>query len=57
MERLTTRQRTALHLRAVEGLDYRAISQVLGGSDAASRMLVLAARRQILRRMGGHLLP
>jgi RNA polymerase sigma-70 factor (ECF subfamily) len=57
MERLTTRQRTALHLRAVEGLDYRAISQVLGGSHAASRMLVLAARRQILRRMGRHLLP
>jgi RNA polymerase sigma-70 factor, ECF subfamily len=57
MERLTPRQRTALHLRAVEGLDYRGIAAVLGGSTAASRMLVLAARRQIMRRMGRYLLP
>jgi RNA polymerase sigma-70 factor (ECF subfamily) len=57
MERLTPRQRTALHLRAVEGLDYAAIATVLGGSAAASRMLVLAARRRVLRRMGRYLRP
>ncbi len=55
MERLTLRQRTALHLRAVEGLDYRAIADVLGSSRAAARMLVLAARRKVLARMGRYL--
>ena len=57
IERLTTRQRTALHLRAVEGLDYNGIAEILGGSAAAARMLVLAAREQIMRRMGRHLEP
>ena len=57
MERLTFRQRTALHLRAVEGLDYGEIAKVLGGSRAASRMLVLAARQKVLARMGRYLAP
>jgi RNA polymerase sigma-70 factor (ECF subfamily) len=57
MERLTLRQRTALHLRASEGLDYAAIAAVLGCAPGAARMLVLAARRRIRERMGGHLLP
>lgn len=57
IERLTTRQRTALHLRAVEGLDYNGIADILGSSAAAARMLVLAAREQIMRRMGRHLAP
>jgi RNA polymerase sigma-70 factor (ECF subfamily) len=57
MERLTHRQRTALHLRAVEGLDYRAIAEVLGGSRAGARMLVLAARQKVLARMGRYLEP
>jgi RNA polymerase sigma-70 factor (ECF subfamily) len=57
MERLTPRQRTALHLRASEGLDYAAIAEVLGNSPAAARMLVLAARQRIRERMGRHLLP
>ncbi|MCA8955951.1 MAG: RNA polymerase sigma factor [Planctomycetes bacterium] len=57
MERLTPRQRTALHLRAVEGLDYRAIGALLDTTAGAARMLVLAARRQVMQRMGRHLLP
>ncbi|MDP6930777.1 MAG: RNA polymerase sigma factor [Planctomycetota bacterium] len=57
MERLTMKQRTALHLRAVEGLDYKNIATVLGGSASSARMLVLAARRKIMERMGRHLEP
>ena len=57
MERLTTKQRSALHLRAVEGLDYRHIAQVLGGTETAARMLVLAARKHVMHRMGRHLEP
>lgn len=57
MERLTQRQRTALHLRAVEGLDYRTIAEILGCTAAASRMLVLAARQHVMERMGRHLEP
>jgi RNA polymerase sigma-70 factor (ECF subfamily) len=57
MERLTIRQRTALHLRAVQGMDYRAIAAVLGSSRAAARMLVLAARKKVLDRMGRYLEP
>jgi RNA polymerase sigma-70 factor (ECF subfamily) len=57
MERLTWRQRTALHLRAVEGLDYRAISAVLSCSTTAARMHVLEARRKVLDRVKEHLDP
>jgi RNA polymerase sigma-70 factor (ECF subfamily) len=57
MERLTVRQRTALHLRAVEGLDYAAIGNVLACTAVAARMHVLAARKKVLARLGGHLEP
>jgi RNA polymerase sigma-70 factor (ECF subfamily) len=57
MERLTARQRTALHLRAVEGLEYAAIASVLECSQAAVRMLVLEARRKVMARLGEHLEP
>jgi len=57
MERLTPRQRAALHLRAVEGLDYAAIAAAMGCGASAARMLVLAARRRVLDRMGGYLEP
>lgn len=57
LERLPARQRTALHLRAVEGMDYRAIAAVLECSPAAARMLVLEARRKVLARLGDRLEP
>jgi len=57
MERLTERQRTALHLRAVEGLDYAAISAVLSCSQTAARMHVLEARRKVMSRVKEHLDP
>lgn len=57
LERLTARQRTALHLRAVEGMDYRAIAATLGCGESAARMLVLEARRKVMARIGGHLRP
>lgn len=57
MERLTPRQRSALHLRAVEGMDYRAIGGVLECSEAAARMLVLEARKRVMLRLGEHLEP
>ena len=57
MERLPTRQRSALHLRAAEGLDYERIGRVLECSAGAARMLVLEARRRIIARMGGYLDP
>lgn len=57
MERLTQRQRTALHLRAVEGMDYAGISAVLACSAAAARMHVLEARRKMLARVKEHLDP
>ena len=57
MERLTWRQRTALHLRAVEGLDYAAISSVLACSAVAARMHVLEARRKVMARVKEHLDP
>ncbi len=55
LERLTTRQRTALHLRAVEGMDYDAVAEVLQCSRGAARMAVLAARRHMTKRLGGSL--
>ncbi|MCB9884932.1 MAG: sigma-70 family RNA polymerase sigma factor [Planctomycetes bacterium] len=57
MERLTFRQRTALHLRAVEGMDYAAIAEVLNCTAVAARMHVLAARRHVLSRVEEHLDP
>lgn len=57
MERLTVRQRTALHLRAAEGMDYAAIAHVLGCSPAAARMQVLEARRRVMHRVREHLDP
>lgn len=57
MERLTARQRTALHLRAVEGMDYAAISAVLACSPVAARMHVLEARRKVMDRVREHLDP
>lgn len=55
MERLTFRQRTALHLRAVEGMDYAGIAEVLACTAVAARMHVLAARRHVLSRVEEHL--
>ncbi|MCA8954140.1 MAG: sigma-70 family RNA polymerase sigma factor [Planctomycetes bacterium] len=57
MERLTRRQRTALHLRAVEGMDYATISAVLACTPVAARMHVLEARRKVLARVQEHLDP
>lgn len=57
MERLTVRQRTALHLRAVEGMDYAGVAAVLECSQTAARMHVLEARRKVLARLGEHLGP
>lgn len=57
MERLTLRQRTALHLRAIDGMDYAAIADVLVCSPVAARMHVLEARRKIMARVSEHLDP
>jgi RNA polymerase sigma-70 factor (ECF subfamily) len=57
IERLPVRQRAALHLRAVEGLDYEAIAAVLGCKAGAARMLVLEARRKLVERLPGLLEP
>lgn len=57
MERLTPRQRAALHLRAVEGMDYAAIAEVLACTAVAARMLVLEARRKVMLRVREHLDP
>jgi len=57
LERLPPRQRTALHLRAVEGMDYPGVASVLECTPAAARMLVLEARRKVLQRMGRMLEP
>lgn len=55
LERLTPRQRAAFHLRAVEGMDYRAIAGALDCTAVAARMLVLGARRKVMARLGRHL--
>jgi len=57
MERLTHRQRTALHLRAAEGMDYATISSILNCTTVAARMHVLEARRKVLARVKEHLDP
>lgn len=51
LDALPERQRAALHLRATEGLDYQRIAQVLGCSNGAARMLVLEARKSLMRRL------
>ncbi|MCA8941668.1 MAG: RNA polymerase sigma factor [Planctomycetes bacterium] len=55
LERLTPRQRAAFHLRAVEGMDYRAIGAALDCTPVAARMLVLGARKKVMARMERHL--
>ncbi|MFQ5504750.1 MAG: RNA polymerase sigma factor [Planctomycetota bacterium] len=52
MERLPLRQRTALHLRAMEGWGYEEISRVLGSTENAARNSVLEARRKLRKRLG-----
>ena len=52
MERLPVRQRTALHLRAVEGWDYVEIARALQTTRGAVRMSVLNARRKLRDRLG-----
>lgn len=53
MERLPVRQRTALHLRAVETWSYAEIARVLATTPGAARMAVLAARNKLRQRLGG----
>ena len=55
MERLPVGQRTALHLRAVEGWDYEEIANVLETSQGAARNAVLKARRKLRDRLGREL--
>jgi RNA polymerase sigma factor (sigma-70 family) len=57
MERLPPRQRAALHLRAVAGMDYAGVAEVLECSPGAARMLVLEARRKVMARLQEHLDP
>jgi DNA-directed RNA polymerase specialized sigma24 family protein len=57
LERLTARQRAAFHLRAVEGMEYRAIGESLDCTAVAARMLVLGARRKVMARVGRYLEP
>ncbi len=52
LERLPVRQRTALHLRAVEGWGYAEIARALETSEGASRNAVMDARRKLRQRMG-----
>lgn len=55
MERLPVRQRTALHLRAVEGWDYAEIAETLDTSEGACRNAVMDARRRLRERLGDEL--
>jgi RNA polymerase sigma-70 factor (ECF subfamily) len=55
MERLPVRQRTALHLRAVEGWDYGEIAAALETSEGATRNAVMEARRRLRDRLGDEL--
>ena len=56
MERLPYGQRTALHLRAVEGWSYEEIAVALDASPGAMRQAVLKARRKLRDRLEGQLL-
>lgn len=51
MERLPVGQRTALHLRAVEGFSYEEIARVLDSNSGAVRQSVLKARRKLRERL------
>jgi RNA polymerase sigma-70 factor (ECF subfamily) len=52
MERLPLRQRSALHLRSVEGFDYAEIARVLETSEGAVRNAVMHARQKLRERLG-----
>lgn len=52
LERLPAPQRTALHLRAIEGWGYAEIAAALETSAGAARTAVFAARRRLRARMG-----
>ncbi len=52
MERLPLRQRTALHLRSVEGFCYAEIARVLETSEGTVRNAVMQARKKLRRRLG-----
>lgn len=55
MERLPRGQRTALHLRAVEGWTYDEIAVALESTSGAMRQSVLKARRKLRERLEEHL--
>lgn len=55
MERLPQGQRTALHLRAVEGWTYDEIAVALDSTAGAMRQAVLKARRKLRDRLEEHL--
>jgi RNA polymerase sigma-70 factor, ECF subfamily len=52
MERLPLRQRTALHLRSVEGWSYAEIAIALESSEGSMRNAVMQARRSLRERLG-----
>ena len=52
MERLPLRQRTALHLRSVEGFSYAEIARVLETSEGTVRNAVMHARQKLRSRLG-----
>ncbi len=52
MERLPLRQRTALHLRSVEGWSYEEIAVALDTSEGSTRNAVMHARRSLRERLG-----
>jgi len=52
MDGLPPRQREALRLRVVEGLDYRQIAERMGVGRDAVRMNLVEARRKLGRRFG-----
>ncbi len=52
MERLPVRQRTALHLRSVEGWGYQEIAKALDTSMSAARNAVMLARKTLRERLG-----
>ena len=55
MERLPKSLRTALHLRAVEGMTYKEISSVLGITEATARVFVVRARKRLIERLGDYI--
>lgn len=55
MERLPLQQRTALHLRSVEGWGYEEIARALETSISSARNAVMHARRKLRDRLGEEL--